>query len=50
MSLKNILKKTLTRATQAVKKLGAFSAGMFVGVCYGSAVGAVTAYMMLLVM
>jgi len=30
-----------------VKGLGAFSMGMFIGTCYGSAVGALTAYVML---
>ena len=47
MSSKNIMKKALTRAIQAVKKLGAFSTGMFLGVCYGSVVATVTAYFVL---
>lgn len=32
------------------KKLGAFSVGMFVGVCYGSVVATVTTYITLVVL
>ena len=47
MSLTSILKKKATQGIQAVKKLSAFSAGMFIGVCYGSIVGTLTAYALL---
>ena len=31
----------------SIKSMGAFSAGVFVGVCYGSIVGTLTTYAML---
>ena len=41
------LKSLGIRAIQVVKNAGAFSIGMFIGVCYGSVVASITAYVML---
>ena len=48
MRLMNMLKLVATRAILAVKKFGAFSVGMFLGTCYGSVVGTLTTYFMLM--
>ena len=41
------MKKMMKKATQAIKNVGAFSAGMFVGTVYGSVVAAITSYAVL---
>ena len=45
--LKKKAKTLATRVIRGVKNIGAFSLGMFVGVCYGSVIATITSFVIL---